>query len=66
MATPAAADTKKPEPKTIEVYSIRAVHGLMIHPFDETRFEPDAAKPHVRDGWVDVQIEAGKLEVVAS
>lgn len=67
MATPTLVPAKvaeAPKPKTIEVYNLKAVHGLLIHPYTHTRFVPDKALSHEIDGWCKSQIEAGKLVVV--
>jgi len=44
---------------------IRAVYGLTINPTNETRFNTDAATPAVIDSWTQMQIDAGKLEVLS-
>ena len=48
------------EPKMVIVIP---VYGPMHHPFQEIAI--DGATPVVRDNWVEVQIEAGKLTVQA-
>lgn len=59
------ANTPKDEPKavTVEMFKMRAAHGLLIHP-DGTRFNTDKEVPHVKDVWTGHQIEAKKLEIV--
>lgn len=64
------ADTKVIPPadatkaKTVEMYDMKAVHGLLIHPYTLTNFVTEKPTPHVKDAWCVVQIEAGKLEIV--
>ena len=58
----AAASEKKPVVTTVDQVKLRAVHGLLVHPGDETRFEPGEGTPHVMDEWCKVQKDAGKLE----
>lgn len=66
MATPTIATSAlKDGPKavTVEMFKMRAVHGLLIHP-DGTRFNTDKEALHVKDVWTGHQIEAKKLEIV--
>lgn len=59
------ADLKTPE-KKVEAPKkvlVRATLGDIVHPFTDTRFVLDASKPHERDAWIDVQLEAGKIEL---
>jgi hypothetical protein len=53
-----------PAPKVKVVHAMRAVHGLLIHPYTHTRFNTDKALDHELDGWCAAQIEAKKLEIV--
>jgi len=48
----------------IEVFNMRAVHGLLIHPYTQARFVTDKDHEHVKDLWCEIQIEAGKLKIV--
>lgn len=54
-AAPAAA------PKVVRV---RAIHGRTIHPFTGKEFDTDAEVKTELDSWTQIQIDAGKLEVV--
>ncbi len=65
-AAAAAAAAAALPTKTISVLSLRAAHGLLIHPYTkpEVRFEQGQVTEHVRDTWVEAQIEGGKLVVV--
>ena len=54
--TPEAKAEKAEKPVLIQ-----AVHGDMVHPFTAVRFETERPIKHVRDAWIDSQIEAGKL-----
>jgi len=42
---------------------LRAVHGELVHPYTrpEVRFSTENAKSHEVDGWVKIQMDAGKL-----
>lgn len=42
---------------------LRAVHGELVHPYSkpEVRFSTENAKSHELDGWVKIQMDAGKL-----
>lgn len=55
-------DNKQAKPVKV---LIRAVHGLMIHPYTHAAFNTETITPvDERDAWLDCQIEAGKLETV--
>ena len=56
---PKKDEVKAAEPKKV---NLRAVHGYIQHPFTLTAFDTDSFKPHEKDVWVTIQIEAGKLE----
>jgi hypothetical protein len=56
----AKEDTKVAQPKTVFV---RAVQGEMRHLFTNVVFTSDPKKVEV-DGFLQAQIDAGKLEVV--
>lgn len=59
-----ATEAKKEDVKVAEVkkVNLRAVHGYIQHPFTLTAFDTEGFKPHEKDSWVTIQIEAGKLE----
>lgn len=61
MAQPEGkTDSKKPT----KIF-IRAVHGLMGHPYDHAVFNTDSiTEVKEIDDWLKGQIEAGKLEVI--
>ena len=42
---------------------LRAVHGLLINPSDETRVTPQDSRMVVADAWCVIQVAAGKLVV---
>lgn len=45
--------------------SVRAVFGgPMVNPLTEDRFAGEPSKPVDIDGWLKIQIEAGKIEIV--
>lgn len=42
--------------------TLSAVHGLLIHPFKQTRFEQgEPVEDFLVDSWVQVQLAGGKL-----
>jgi hypothetical protein len=49
-------------PKTIETMPLRAVYGLLIHPYTQARFDSDKVVDHVVDDWVKTQMDGGKLK----
>ena len=53
-----------PKAREVDLYDMKAVYGLLIHPYTQTRFNRDKAIGHELDGWCKTQIEAGKLAVV--
>lgn len=53
-----------PATKSVELHALRAVHGLLIHPYTQARFNTDKPLDHELDGWCKIQIEYGKLVVV--
>lgn len=61
--TPPEKKPETPTPIIVEMFKMRAVHGLLIHP-DRTRFDTDKDIPHVKDVWCGHQIEAQKLVIV--
>lgn len=65
-AAPVAAAATSPEAPKVKAkkVALRAVHGLLVHPFlkPEVRFTPDTLVKAEIDAWVKVQLEAGKLE----
>lgn len=66
MTTSNTTTTKpndEPKPTTVEMFKMRAVHGLLIHP-DGTRFDTDKDLPHVKDNWTTAQIDGKKLKIV--
>jgi len=56
---PEAAEA--PKAKTVELVALRAVYGLMIHPYTQARFDQSKATDHELDGWVKTQMDAGKI-----
>lgn len=50
----------KPAPKA-KILRLKAVHGDIVHPTDATVFTVDSSKKHELDGWVKMQLDAGKL-----
>lgn len=59
------AETPKIDKASNKV-SIRAVFGgPMRNPLTEDLFTSEPSKPVELDQWLNVQIEAGKLEIVA-
>lgn len=56
---------KRGRPAKPKVTKVRAVYGLMVHPFAHHRFDRDlTVELEEVDNWTRVQIEAGKLEIV--
>lgn len=68
MTSPVSPLVKLPEeapkPKTVQLFDMQAVHGLLIHPYTGTRFVKDKKVPHEKDRWCESQIEGGKLALV--
>lgn len=52
-----------PELELGKRYLYRAVHGLLINPHTEDRFDTDALKPANHDAWLDMQYKARKIVI---
>ena len=61
MAT--APTEKKTEPKAPAKFWVRAVHGNLLHLFTNVVFTSDPKKVEI-DGFLQAQLDAGKLEIV--
>lgn len=61
--TPVSAAPAKAATKTVELHDMKAVYGLLIHPYTLTHFRTEKASPHELDSWCQVQIDGGKLEL---
>lgn len=58
---PKAAEATPAEPK---IARVRAIHGLMVHPFNSKHIDTDSEAKIEIDSWVQIQIDAGKLEII--
>lgn len=56
-------ETPKTAPKKVKTAYIRAVHGSMTHLYTNKVFGVDPVKVEI-DGFVQAQLDAGKLEIV--
>lgn len=46
-------------------HKLRSVFGAMVHPYSNVRFDPyTVSDMNELDGWTQVQIDAGKLEII--
>lgn len=48
--------------KMQEVFEYVAVHGDIHHPYTSAMFTIGKAVEHVKDTWIDAQLEGGKLK----
>ena len=66
MAIELKATVKKVEAEVVAApkkVNVRAAIGDIVHPFTHVRFTIDSLKPHDLDSWIEIQRDAGKIEV---
>lgn len=64
MSNKPTSPATTPEVKPVEKAYIKAVRGDMLHLFTGVLFTQDPKKVEI-DGFVRVQLDAGKLQIVA-